>query len=174
MRNLNIDFKNQNLVINDIKILNNQNFEYENFFVCSEIIINFNFLNLFKKTIFIDEIIFKNPIIYIEVKKSEDNISILEKKKDTYKPKVYPKKVKDRNVIFKKIKIFKPEAYLNVNEFNKHENLKLSDMSFVNVGTSTNKSLHFKKVFKIIMSDIYLRVPNFEMKKKLEDIYNIK
>ena len=35
MRNLNIDFKNQNLVINDIKILNNQNFEYENFFVCS-------------------------------------------------------------------------------------------------------------------------------------------
>ena len=174
MKNVNFDLKNRNLIIKDIKILNNQNFEYENIFVCSEIIINLNFLNLLKKTIYIDEIIFNSPIIYIEVNKSEDNISILEKKKDTYKPKVYPKKVKDRNVIFKNIKIFKPEAYLRVNEFNKHENLKLSDMSFVNVGTSTDKSLHFKKLFQIILSDIYLRVPDFEMKKKLEDIYKIR
>tara|TARA_B110000027_G_scaffold126946_1_gene145780 strand:- start:99 stop:644 length:546 start_codon:yes stop_codon:yes gene_type:complete len=174
IENLNFDFKNQKLIINDIKILNNQNFDYENIFFCSEIIINFNFLNLFKETIFIDEIIFKNPIIYIEVKKSEDNISILEKKKETYKPKVYPKKTRDRNVIFKKIKIFKPEAYLNVDKFNKYENLKLSNMNFINVGTSTDKSLHFKKVFKIILSDIYLRVPDFKMRKKLEDIYKIR
>tara|TARA_S200000501_G_C20587913_1_gene640182 strand:- start:94 stop:738 length:645 start_codon:yes stop_codon:yes gene_type:complete len=174
IENLNFEFKNQKLIINNIKILNNQNFDYENIFFCSEILINFNFLNLFKDTIFIDEMIFKNPKIYIEVKKSEDNISILEKKQNTYKPKVYPKKTKDRNVIFKKIKIFKPEAYLNVDKFNKYENLKLSNMSFINVGTSTDKSLHFKKVFKIIISDIYLRVPNFEMRKKLEDIYKIR
>ena len=174
IENLDLDFKNEKLIINDIKILNNNNFDYENIFFCSEIIINLNFLNLFKETIFIDEIIFKNPIIYIEVKKSEDNISILEKKKDTYKPKIYPKKTNDRNVIFKKIKIFKPKAYVNVDKFNKYENLKLSNMNFINVGTSTDKSLHFKKVFEIILSDIYLRVPDFEMRKKLEDIYKIR
>tara|TARA_B100000989_G_C19375634_1_gene399323 strand:+ start:157 stop:702 length:546 start_codon:yes stop_codon:yes gene_type:complete len=174
IKNLNINFKNQKLIINDIKILNNQNFNYENIFFCSEIIINFNFLDLFKDTIFIDEIIFKNPKIYIEVKKSKDNISILEKKEGTYTPKIYPKKTKDRNIIFKKIKIFKPKAYLNVDEFEKYENLELSSMQFINVGTSTDKSLHFKKVFKIILSDIYLRVPDFEMRKKLKDIYKIR
>ena len=47
-------------------------------------------------------------------------------------------------------------------------------MNFVNVGTYTNKSLHFKKVFKMILSDIYLRIPNFEIRKKLKDIYMIK
>ena len=47
-------------------------------------------------------------------------------------------------------------------------------MNFINVGTSTDKSLHFKKVFKIILSDIYLRVPDFKMRKKLEDIYKIR
>ena len=30
IENLNFDFKNQKLIINDIKILNNQNFDYEN------------------------------------------------------------------------------------------------------------------------------------------------
>jgi len=80
----------------------------------------------------------------------------------------------DRNIILRKIKIFKPKAYLRVDGFNKYENLKLSNMEFINVGTSTDKSLHFKKVFKIILSDIYLKIPDFEMKKKLEDIYKIR
>ena len=174
IKNVNYNFIKQKLIINNIKILNNKNFFYENIFFCSEIIVNFNFLNLFKKTIFFDEIIFKDPTIYVEVKKSEDNISVLEKRKETYQPKVYPKKMIDRNIILRKIKIFKPKAYLRVDEFNKYENLKLSNMEFINVGTSTDKSLHFKKVFKIILSDIYLKIPDFEMKKKLEDIYKIR
>ena len=46
-------------------------------------------------------------------------------------------------------------------------------MDFKNVGTSTDKSLHFKKIFKIVLFNIYLRVPDFEMRKKLENIYKI-
>ena len=76
-------------------------------------------------------------------------------------------------ISFKKITILKPKAYLSVDEFNKYENLKLSDMAFINVGTSTDKSLHFKKIFKIVLFNIYLRVPDFEMRKKLENIYKI-
>ncbi len=172
IENVNIDFKKQKLIISDIKILNNQNFSYENIFFCSEIIIYFNFFNLFKETIYLNEIIFKNPIVYIEIKKSKDNISVLEKK-GTHKPKVYPKKIKDRNIIFKKLKILEPKANLSVNEFNKYENLSLSNMNFTNVGNTTNKSLHFKKIFKIILSNIYLRVPDLEMRKILKDIYKM-
>ena len=172
---LNIDFKNQKLIINGIKILNKKNFDYKNIFFCSKIIINFNFFNLFKEIIIFDEIIFKYPTIYLEIKKKdlmfEDNISVLEKKKDSYKPKIYPRKIKDRNIIFKKVKIIKSRANINISGLYKYENLELSNMNFINVGTSTNKSLHFKKVFQIILSDIYLRVPDFEMRKRLKDIY---
>tara|TARA_B100001057_G_scaffold142876_1_gene142570 strand:- start:270 stop:926 length:657 start_codon:yes stop_codon:yes gene_type:complete len=175
IENVNIDFKNQKLIINDLKILNDQNFEYKNIFLCKKIIINFKFFNIFKEIIFFEEIIFQNPSIYIEIKKNNlklsDNISVLEKKEDAYKPKVYPKKTKDRNVMFKKVKILEPRANININSFYKYENLKLSNMNFKNVGTSTNRSIHFKKVFQIILSDIYLRIPNYEMRKELKDIY---
>ena len=172
IENININFKEQKLIINDLKILNNQNFNYKNILFCNEIIIHFNFFDLFKETIFFDEIIFKNPIIYIEIKNSKDNISVLEKR-NNYKPKVYPKKINDRNIIFKKLKILEPKANLSVDEFNKYENLELSNMTFTNVGNTTNKSLHFKKIFKIILSNIYLRVPDFDMRKKLKDIYKM-
>jgi len=174
-KDINIDLKNQKLIINDLKILNDQNFEYKNIFLCNQIIINFNFFNLFNELIFFDQITFKSPTIFIEINKKKlvfkDNISILEKRVEKYKPKVYPKKLKDRNVIFKKVKFLEPKANININGIYKSENLKLSNMNFINVGTSTNESLHFKKVFQIILSDIYLRIPNYEIKRKLKDIY---
>ena len=44
-------------------------------------------------------------------------------------------------------------------------------MKFVNVGTSTSKSQHFKEIFKIFISNIYFKIPDFEVQKKLKDIY---
>ena len=175
IKDINIDFKNQKLIINDLKILNDQNFEYKNIFLCNQIIINFNFFNLFDELIFFNQITFKSPTIYLEINKEnlvfKDNISILEKRVKKYKPKVYPKKLRDRNVLFKKVKLLDPKANININGIYKYEKLKLSNMDFINVGTSTNESLHFKKVFKIILSDIYMRIPNHEIKRKLKDIY---
>ena len=175
IKDINIDFKNQKLIINDLKILNDQNFEYKNIFLCNQIIINFNFFNLFDELIFFNQITFESPTIYIEINKEnlvfKDNISILEKRVEKYKPKVYPKKLRDRNVIFKKVRLLDPKANININGIYKYEKLKLSNMDFINVGTSTNESLHFKKVFKIILSDIYMRIPNHEIKRKLKDIY---
>tara|TARA_B110000008_G_scaffold263744_1_gene287387 strand:- start:325 stop:750 length:426 start_codon:yes stop_codon:yes gene_type:complete len=96
IENININFKNQKLTINNIKIFNDQKFEYESIFFCSEITLDFNFFNLFQKIIYFDEIIFKDPIIYIEIKENEttleDNISVLEKKKITTNLKFTKKK----------------------------------------------------------------------------------
>ena len=175
IESINIDFINQELIINNIEILNDQKFEYENIFFCDEIIVKFIFLNLFQQIIYFEKIIFKEPIIYVEIKKDnlifEDNISVIEKKKKSYKPKIYPEKNTDRNVIFKKVQILKPKANLIIDNLYKYENLNLSNMNLSNVGTSETKSLHFKKIFKIILTDLYLKVPNFEVKKKLKEIY---
>ncbi|MDC3396701.1 hypothetical protein OAX12_03325 [Candidatus Pelagibacter sp.] len=178
IESININFKNQELTIRNIAVLNDQKFEYKNIFFCDEIILEFNFLNLFQEVIFFNKIIFKNPIMYVEIKKNdlifEDNISVLDKTKKSYNPKIYPKKNRDRNVIFKKVLIINPKANLIVGNLYRYENFNLSNINFSNVGTSTDKSLHFKKIFEIILSDLYLRVPNFEIKKKLKDIYKSK
>ena len=107
VENVNINLKNGNLIINKIRIKNDQKFNYKNLFICDQIIINFKYSNLFKKTILFDKILFNKPIIFIEVKENnlEDNISVLEKKKKSYKPKEYPQKKIDRNIILKKVQI---------------------------------------------------------------------
>ena len=53
----------------------------------------------------------------------------------------------------------------------KYENLNLSDMKFNNVGTTSTNSTHFKKIFKTILTFIYIQIPNFEIQKKLKDFY---
>jgi hypothetical protein len=177
LENVKVNFINKNLVLNNLKILNDQKFKYKNFIFCDEIKVFFNYSNLLKETIVVEEIKFKDPIIYLEIIEkenklsSEDNISILEKKKDTYEEKIYPKKTKDRNIIFKSVKILNPQANLIIGKSYKYENLNLSDMKFNNVGTTSTNSTHFKKIFKTILTFIYIQIPNFEIQKKLKDFY---
>ena len=180
IENININLVDKTIFIKNIQILNNPKFQYKNTFYCNEIIIYFNYLNFFKQTILIDEIKFKNPIVYLEIIKKknslifEDNISVLEKKEDTYKPKVYPQKVKDRDIIFNSVKIIDPKANIIISNNYRYENINISNMSFKNVGTSSSKSQHFKDIFKIFMSNIYFKIPDFEVQKKLKEIYMTK
>ena len=85
--------------------------------------------------------------------------------------KIYPKKAKDRNIIFKSVNILNPQANLTISKTYKYENFYLSDMKFNNVGTSSTKSTHFKKIFKTILSIIYIQIPNIEIQKKLREFY---
>ena len=59
----------------------------------------------------------------------------------------------------------------NILKSYKYENLNLSDMKFNNVGTTSTNSTHFKKIFKTILTFIYIQIPNFEIQKKLKDFY---
>ena len=172
------NLKKRELLINNFKVQNDSNFYFENIFSSNKIIVKFNPFNLFSDTIILDEIIFFNPILSIEISKNKkilkDNISVLEKRSETYKPKIYPKKKIDRNVIVKKIKIIDPKGNLIFNNKYKFENLNLSNMKLTNIGTSTEKSTHFKKFFELILTDLYLKIPNHDIKSEIKNIYKIK
>jgi hypothetical protein len=47
-------------------------------------------------------------------------------------------------------------------------------MHFSYVGNSEgNFHQHYKDVFKIFLMDMYLRIPNFEIRKKIKKIYKL-
>ena len=56
--------------------------------------------------------------------------------------------------------------------------VNLSDMSFQNIGNADSKqvkqSQHYKDVLKIIMGDIYFRIPDMRLRKFLKEKYKIK
>ena len=173
---ININFKKSFITFNNIKIYNSDDFEYEYFFTCKKIDLKINIRTIFSSVIEFQNLIFYEPKIYLEIKNlstnyQKDNISELEKFSPKYNPKVYPLKKKDRNIIIKKVITLKPKANLNYENNYKIENLNLSEMELNNVGNSTSNSQHFKEVFKIVLLDLYFRIPDNSIKNKLKKLY---
>ena len=125
----------------------------------------------------------KNPVVNLEIiedikPKDEtrlnlsDNLNVIEKLKKNNSPKTYEPKKKDKNFNIKKVEIINAKANLKYLDLYKLVDLKLSGLFFSNVGNSSG-SQHFKDVFKIILFDIYMRIPDFVIKKKLKKLYKL-
>ncbi len=177
VENVNLNFKEKSIILNEIKIYNSNDFIYQYLFTCKKIIIRPKFETIFKSAIEFDDLIFYDPVIFLEIKnqldEKNDNISEVEKSSPSYEPKVYPKKSVDRNIFIKNIFTYNPKANLKYANVYKIENLNLSEMEIKNVGNSKKSSQHFKDVFKLILLDFYFRIPNFQIKKDLKKIYDL-
>ena len=177
VENVNLNFTEKSITLNEIKIYNSDDFMYQHFFTCKKIIIRPKFETIFKSVIEFDDLIFYSPVIFLEIKnqlvEKKDNISEVEKSSPSYEAKVYPKKNVDRNIFIKNIFTYNLKANLKYANFYKIENLNLSEMEIKNVGNSKKSSQHFKDVFKLILLDFYFRIPNFQIKRDLKKIYNL-
>ena len=182
IKKIDLSFKKNILILNNIKIYNPNNFAYEHFFICKKITIKPVLNSLFKNVIEFENLTFYEPIIFLEIQKQSsnkkdleniDNIDQVEKSSSSYKPKIYPIKKKDINIFIKKVITHQPKANLKYANSYKVENLILSEMEINNVGNTKENSQHFKDVFKLILLDFYFRIPNFEIKKELKKIYKL-
>ena len=182
IQKIDLSFKKNILILNNIRIYNPNNFAYEHFFICKKIIIKPVLNSLFKNVIEFENLTFYEPIIFLEIQKQSsneknleniDNIDQVEKSSSSYKPKIYPIKKKDINIFIKKVITHQPKANLKYANSYKVENLILSEMEINNVGNTKENSQHFKDVFKLILLDFYFRIPNFEIKKELKKIYKL-
>ena len=181
---IDIDFKKSTLKFYNLKIQNDENFYYKNLLNCEEIIIIFDLKSLFSETIKFNLLTIKKPNFYFEINKNfedktdnnseiKDNLSIIEKTKPEYNPKVYPIKKKDKNFVINNVELLNPKANFKFLSIYEYSDFKLSEMFFSNVGNLENDTQHYKEVFKIFLTDMYLRFPNFEIRKKIKKIYKL-
>ena len=181
---IDIDFKKSTLKFYNLKIQNDENFYYKNLLNCEEIIIIFDLKSLFSETIKFNLLTIKKPNFYFEINKNfedktdnnseiKDNLSIIEKTKPEYNPKVYPIKKKDKNFVINNVELLNPKANFKFLSIYEYSDFKLSEMFFSNVGNLENDTQHYKEVFKIFLTDMYLRIPNFEIRKKIKKIYKL-
>ena len=183
IEDIKIDFSESKIKINNLKIFNEKNYYYENLFFSDEIVLFFNLKTIFSDTFEFDSLLIKNPVVNLEIiedikPKDEtrlnlsDNLNVIEKLKKNNSPKTYEPKKKDKNFNIKKVEIINAKANLKYLDLYKLVDLKLSGLFFSNVGNSSG-SQHFKDVFKIILFDIYMRIPDFVIKKKLKKLYKL-
>ena len=183
-----IDFFKGKINLYGLEILNKSNFNDKNIFEVKKLTIEIEFSSLFSDLVKINKFILNEPKFFFEIKdmtekqeKKEttmDNIGLVEKIIEQSPPKIYPPKKKDKNFIILNLNIKNSKAFIRYPNSNEILTVNLSDMSFKNTGNADYKQIkhsrHYKDVLRIIMGDIYFRIPDMELRKFLKEKYKIK
>jgi len=180
-----IEYSKGKINFNGLEILNKSNFIDKNIFEAKKLTIEIEFSSLFSDLVKINQFILNEPKFFFEIKdmseKKEttiDNIGLVEKIIEQPPPKIYPPKKKDKNFIILNSSIKNSKAFIRHPNSSEILTVNLSDMSFQNAGNADSKqvkqSQHYKDVLKIIMGDIYFRIPDMRLRKFLKEKYKIK
>ena len=180
-----IDFFKGKINLYGLEILNKSNFKDKNIFEVKKLTIEIEFSSLFSDLVKINKFILNEPKFFFEIKdmaeKQEttiDNIGLVEKIIKQPPPKIYPPKKKDKNFIILSSSIKNSKAFIRYPNSSEILIINLSDMSFQNTGNADSKQIkhshHYKDVLRIIMGDIYFRIPDIKLRKFLKEKYKIK
>ena len=181
-----INYFSQQIEILDLKIKNKKNYFNENVFEVSKVLIDCNLASVFSDLVIIKSVFLAEPKFYFEIFDDEternqkenlkDNVDLI-KTVNEQNPKIYPKKNKDKNFIINNVKINNSFAYVKGPQNKKNIKINLSNMSFQNVGNANKNKVknmqHFKDTFKIILMDIYFKIPDQNLKELLKKNYKI-
>ena len=184
-KSVEIDYSKGKVNFNGLEILNKPNFYDKNIFEAKKLTIEIEFSSLFSDLVKINKFILNEPKFFFEIKdmaeKREtpiDNIGLVEKIIKQPPPKIYPPKKKDKNFIILSSSIKNSKAFIRYPNSSEILIINLSDMSFQNTGNADSKQIkhshHYKDVLRIIMGDIYFRIPDMKLRKFLKEKYKIK
>jgi hypothetical protein len=187
-KSVEIEYSKGKINFNGLEILNKSNFNDKNIFEAKKLTIKIEFSSLFSDLVKINQFILNEPKFFFEIKdmsekqeKKEttiDNIGLVEKIIQQPPPKIYPPKKKDKNFIILNSSIKNSKAFIRYPNSSEILTIYLSDMSFQNIGNADSKQVkqsnHYKDVLKIIMGDIYFRIPDIKLRKFLKEKYKIK
>ena len=180
-----IDYAKGKINFNGLKILNKPNFNDKNIFEAKKLTVEIEFSSLLSNLVKINKFTLNEPKFFLEIKDmtekretTKDNIGLLEKIIEQPPPKIYPPKKKDKNFIILNSSIKNSKVFIRYPNSSKILSVNLSDMSFQNTGNADFKqiknSLHYKDVLRIIMGDVYFRIPDMKLRKFLKEKYKIK
>ena len=171
------------LEIDKIKIKNTKNIESD-VFDANLIFIDFDYQSLFSNLIIINQVIIIDPVFYFDIKTQNnntklnkrniiDNINITDNSK-----KIYPSKKRDKNFLISNLSIKNSKATIRYKKYINDLNINLSNITFSNVGNAGkekgNNFQHYKDVFRLILSDIFFKIPNYELRELIKKNYKIR
>jgi hypothetical protein len=177
IKNIDIDYSKKQLTLNSIQVKNTSKIYYENIFEAEKVKIKYNFKSLFTDLIIIDHLSFYNSKIFVDIEIKDgvitnDNLEEVKKNKDNYKPKIYPIKKKDINFLILNLETHDTQGFIKTSRKSNEIKINLSNISFNKIGNKTGFQ-HYKKVFKIVLGDIFLKVPGIDLKNLIKKTYKL-
>ena len=177
IKNIDIDYSKKQLTLNSVEIKNTNKIYYKNIFEAEKVKIKYDFKSLFTDLIIIDHLIFYNSKIFIDIditngEITNDNLDEVKKNEDNYKPKIYPIKKKDINFLILKLQTYNTQGFIKTSNKTDEIKINLSNVNFNKIGNKTGFQ-HYKEVFKIILVDVFLKVPGSALKNLIKKTYKL-
>ena len=175
IESIDIDYLKKKIILNSVKVESTKKIYYKNIFEAEKIEVEYDFKSLFNDLVIINHLIFYNSKIFLDIDIkdkviSDDNFEEVKKQEEGYKPKIYPPKKKDINFLILKFQTYNTQGFIKPsNKLNEIE-INLSDMSFNKIGNK-NDLQHYKDVFRIILGDIFLKIPDINLQKLIKKTY---
>jgi len=176
---IDIDYLKKQIILNSVEVESTNKIYYKNIFEVDKIKIRYNFTSLFSDRIIIDHLIFYNSKIFLDIDIdisdnneviSNDNLEEVKKQEESYKPKIYPIKKKDINFLILKFQTYNSQGFIKPSNKSNEIEINLSNMSFNKIGNEKDFQ-HYKDVFKIILGDIFLKIPDIDLKNLINKTY---
>ena len=178
---IDINYLKKQIILNSVEVKSTNKIYYENIFEVEKIKIKYNFTSLFSDMIIIDHLIFYNSKIFLDINIdindndndeviSNDNFEEVIKQAKNYKPKIYPIKKKDINFLILKSETYGSKGFIKLSNKSNEVEIDLSNMSFNKIGNKKDFQ-HYKDVFKIILGDIFLKIPDINLQKLIKKTY---
>ena len=172
-----INYLKKKIILKSVEVESTNKIYYKNIFEAEKIEIEYDFKSLFSDMIIIDHLIFYNSKIFLDIEidinnevVSNDNFEEVKKQVEGYKPKIYPIKKKDINFLILKFQTYNSQGFIKLSNKSNEIEINLSNMSFNKIGNK-NALQHYKDVFKIILGDIFLKIPDINLKKLIKKTY---
>ena len=177
IKKIDIDYSKKQLTFNSVEVKNINKIYYKNILEAEKVKIKYDFKSLFTDLIIIDHLIFYNSKIFIDLditngEISHDNLDEVKKNEDNYKPKIYPIKKKDINFLILKLQTHNTQGFIKTSNKSDEIKINLSNVNFNKVGNKTGFQ-HYKEVFKIILLDVFLKVPGLSLKNLIKKTYKL-
>ena len=176
---IDINYLKKQIILKSVEVESTNKIYYKNIFEVDKIKIKYDFSSLFSDMIIIDHLIFYNSKIFLDINIgindndeviSNDNFEEVIKQEESYKTKIYPIKKKDINFLILKFQTYDSQGFIKLSNKSNEIEIDLSNMSFSKIGNEKDFQ-HYKDVFKIVLGDIFLKIPDINLQKLIKKTY---
>ena len=174
---IDIDYLKKQIILKSVEVESTNKIYYKNIFEVDKIKIKYDFTSLFSDMIIIDHLIFYNSKIFLDIDIDntnkviiDDSLQEVKKQEESYKPKIYPIKKKDINFLILKFQTYDSQGFIKLSNKSNEIEIDLSNMSFSKIGNEKDFQ-HYKDVFKIVLGDIFLKIPDINLQKLIKKTY---
>ena len=177
IKDFNITYKKRKVSLNNI-IINDKDDSSKKIFQAEKIDIILKPSSLLSTLIIIEKVEIQKPILNLDFtiandNKSliKDNLGISKKLSKKENPKIYPKKIIDINFLVLDLSFENFKVDIKRSDTNNTSSIILSDMKLKEFGNELGYQ-HYKDIFKTILIDLVMRIPDQELRKIIKKNYN--